>query len=109
VAADFSLTAAERAAADRVECLASAVTIDQYVAALVTAGFADIEVRHTHQVADKLHAAIIRAIEPLLCGKPCRPSPGVGEPLAARGGERQHENQADEDRRETPGHPVGFR
>lgn len=66
--ADFSLTAAERAAADRVECLASSVTIDQYVAALVAA---DIEVRHTHQVADKPHAAIIRAIEPLLCGKPC--------------------------------------
>ena len=65
VVADFSLTDAERAAgADQVECLAGALTTDQYVAALATAGFTDIEVRRTHQMADKPHSAIIRATRP---------------------------------------------
>lgn len=66
VLADFSLTDAERAAgADRVECLTSSLTTDDYVAALATAGLAGIEVHRTHQVADKLHAALIRAAKPL--------------------------------------------
>ncbi|HEX3785309.1 MAG TPA: GNAT family N-acetyltransferase [Pseudonocardiaceae bacterium] len=66
ILADFSLTDAERAAgADRVECLTSSLTTDQYAAALTTAGLTGIELRRTHQVADKLHAAIVRATKPL--------------------------------------------
>jgi L-amino acid N-acyltransferase YncA/2-polyprenyl-3-methyl-5-hydroxy-6-metoxy-1,4-benzoquinol methylase len=70
IVADFSLTDAERAAgADRVECLTSSLTTDQYVAALVTAGLSDIQIQRTHSVADKLQAAIVRAT------KPSRPRP----------------------------------
>lgn len=66
VLADFGLTDDERAAgADRVECLTSSLTTDQYAAALTTAGLTGIELRRTHQVADKLHAAIVRATKPL--------------------------------------------
>jgi L-amino acid N-acyltransferase YncA/ubiquinone/menaquinone biosynthesis C-methylase UbiE len=66
VLAEFSLTDAERAAgADCVECLTSSLTTDQYAAALTTAGLTDIELRRTHQVANKLHAAIVRATKPV--------------------------------------------
>ncbi|HEY4018273.1 MAG TPA: GNAT family N-acetyltransferase [Pseudonocardiaceae bacterium] len=66
ILADVSLTDAEReAGADRIECLATSLTIDQYAAALSTAGLAGIELRRTQQVADKLHAAIVRASKPL--------------------------------------------
>ena len=66
VLAEFSLTDADRAAgADRVECLTSSLTTDQYAAALTTAGLTDVELRRTHHVADKLRAAIVRAAKPL--------------------------------------------
>ena len=66
VLADAALTDDERAAgADRVECLASSLTVDQYVALLVTTGLTGIELRRTLKVGDKLHAAIIRAAVPL--------------------------------------------
>ncbi len=66
VLAEFSLTDAERAEdADRVECLTGSLTTDQYAAALSTAGLTEIELRRTHQVADKLHAAIVRAVKPV--------------------------------------------
>lgn len=66
VLAEFTLTDAERAAAaNRIECLTSSLTTDHYVATLATAGLAGIEVRRTHQVADKLHAANIRATKPV--------------------------------------------
>lgn len=69
VLAEFTLTDAERAAgADRVECLTSSLTSDHYAAALTTAGLTTIEIRRTHQVADKLHAANIRAIKPMRRG-----------------------------------------
>jgi ubiquinone/menaquinone biosynthesis C-methylase UbiE len=71
VVADSSLTDAERAAgADKVECLASSLTTEQYVAALAAVGLRDIQIRRTHDVADKLHAALVRA------SKPVRPSAG---------------------------------
>jgi L-amino acid N-acyltransferase YncA/ubiquinone/menaquinone biosynthesis C-methylase UbiE len=66
VLAEFTLTDTERAAAaHRIECLTSSLTTDHYVATLATAGLSDIELRRTHQVADKLHAANIRATKPL--------------------------------------------
>jgi len=66
ILAEPGLTDAERAAgADRVECLSSSLTTDQYVAALTTAGLTGIEVRRTDQHADKLFAAIVRASKPL--------------------------------------------
>ncbi|HEX4223606.1 MAG TPA: GNAT family N-acetyltransferase [Pseudonocardiaceae bacterium] len=66
IVADFSLTDDERAAgADRVECLSGSLTTDQYAAALTTAGLTGVELRRTHQVADKLRAAIVRATKPM--------------------------------------------
>ncbi|HWC82043.1 MAG TPA: GNAT family N-acetyltransferase [Pseudonocardiaceae bacterium] len=80
VLADFSLTHAERAArADRVECLASSLTTDQYAALLTTAGLAEADIRPTHPAEDKLHSAIVRAIKPLRRkNDPVRVSPMTG-------------------------------
>ncbi|MFC0433134.1 GNAT family N-acetyltransferase [Kutzneria buriramensis] len=64
VLADFSLTDAERAAAE-VECLDGSLTTDEYVAALAGVGLTDIQIRRTHDVADKLHAAVVRATKPI--------------------------------------------
>lgn len=67
VVADASLTDAERAErADQVECLASSLTTDQYVAHLAGAGLVDVDIRITHPAGDKLHAATIRATKPAL-------------------------------------------
>jgi ubiquinone/menaquinone biosynthesis C-methylase UbiE len=66
VIADFTLTDAERAVgADRVECLTSSLTTDQYVAQLSSAGLTDIQIQRTYEMRDKLHAAIVRAINPI--------------------------------------------
>jgi L-amino acid N-acyltransferase YncA len=59
VVADASLTYA-----DRVECLAHALTTDQYVAHLVSTGMTDVDIRITHPMDDTLHAATIRATKP---------------------------------------------
>jgi L-amino acid N-acyltransferase YncA/2-polyprenyl-3-methyl-5-hydroxy-6-metoxy-1,4-benzoquinol methylase len=65
VVADVSLTDAERAErADRIECLASSLTTDQYVAHLASAGLSDADIRITHRTGDKLHAAMVRATKP---------------------------------------------
>jgi L-amino acid N-acyltransferase YncA/2-polyprenyl-3-methyl-5-hydroxy-6-metoxy-1,4-benzoquinol methylase len=67
VVADPSLTDAERTAgADGVECLASALTTDQYVAHLASAGLTGIDIRLAYPAEDKLHAATIRAVKPAI-------------------------------------------
>ena len=53
--------------ADRLErgewvgCIAGALSIEEYEHGLAEAGFANIEVIPTHEVADGMHSAIIRA------------------------------------------------
>ena len=65
LAAD-TLTDAERAArAGAVECLGGALTADRYRALLSKAGLGGVDVQLTHEVGDKLHSAIIRAIKPI--------------------------------------------
>jgi arsenite methyltransferase len=65
VVADDSLTATERAErGSYVSCIAGALTFSEYREGLQAAGFTDIEVTATHEVADSMHSAIIRATKP---------------------------------------------
>jgi arsenite methyltransferase len=65
-----------------VGCIAGALSKGEYEAGLEAAGFAAIEVEFTHEVADGLHGAIVRAVktsEPERLGLP------VIEPAASAG------------------------
>ena len=65
VVAEDRLTPAERAErGDWAGCVAGALTIGEYRAGLVAAGFTGVEITLTHQVADGMHSAIIRATRP---------------------------------------------
>lgn len=46
-----------------VECIAGALSFTEYREGLVEAGFLDVEITPTHQVADGLHSAIVRAVK----------------------------------------------
>jgi SAM-dependent methyltransferase len=64
VVADDELTPADRAErGDYVGCVAGALSIAEYRAGLEAAGFADIAIEPTHDVADGMHSAIIRAVK----------------------------------------------
>ncbi len=64
----------ELAPADRAErgshvgCIAGALSFAEYEAALVRAGFVDVGVTPTHQVADGMFGAIVRATKPFTGG-----------------------------------------
>jgi len=65
VVAEDTLTAAERA--DRgsyVGCIAGALSFAEYRAGLVAAGFTAVEITPTHDVADGMHSAVVRATKP---------------------------------------------
>ena len=65
VVADDHLDAAQKA--DRgsyVGCIAGALSVSEYRDGLAAAGFTDITITPTHQVADGMHSAIIRARKP---------------------------------------------
>jgi hypothetical protein len=65
VVAEDRLTAADRAErGSYVGCIAGALSRGEYVDGLSTAGFVDADVRFTHEVADRMHAAIVRATKP---------------------------------------------
>lgn len=65
VVADNSLTAADRAArGSHVGCIAGALSIAEYEQGLHDVGFTDVTVTPSHQVADGMHSAIIRASKP---------------------------------------------
>jgi arsenite methyltransferase len=65
VVADDHLDAAQRAErGSYVGCIAGALSISGYHDGLVAAGFTDITITPTHQVADGVHSAIIRASKP---------------------------------------------
>ncbi|MGH3035839.1 MAG: arsenite methyltransferase [Gaiellaceae bacterium] len=66
VVAEDWLTPGERAArGDHVGCIAGALSVGEYEAGLEAAGFADVSVMFTHEVADGMHGAIVRALKPL--------------------------------------------
>jgi len=67
VVADDALSPAERAERGSFAgCIAGALSFAEYRAGLAAVGLTGIEIIPTHAVADGLHAAIIRAIKPLV-------------------------------------------
>jgi len=65
VVAEDRLSAEERAERGGwVGCIAGALSVSEYTAGLEAAGLTDIEVTFTHEVADGLHGAIVRARKP---------------------------------------------
>lgn len=65
VVADDRLSPAQRAErGSYVGCIAGALSKGEYEAGLAAAGFTDVEVTFTHEVADGLHGAIVRATKP---------------------------------------------
>ncbi len=65
VVAEDRLSPAERAErGSYVGCIAGALSTTEYQQGLVAAGFEQIEVTFTHEVADGLHNAIIKATKP---------------------------------------------
>jgi len=65
VVADDALSPADRAVrGSYVGCIAGALSFGEYRAELANAGFVDVSLTPTHQVADGMHSAIIRAVKP---------------------------------------------
>ncbi len=65
VVAEDNLTAAARVErGSYVGCIAGALSKQEYLDGLAATGFTDASVTFTHQVADGMHAAIIRATKP---------------------------------------------
>ena len=83
VVAEDRLTPAERAErGSYVGCIAGALSKGEYEAGLAAAGFEDVSVEFTHDVADGMHGAIVRAVkttDPAARGLP------VVEPAARAG------------------------
>ena len=46
-------------------CIAGALSVSEYLDGLTTAGFTDADITFTHDVADGMHGAIIRAVKPV--------------------------------------------
>jgi arsenite methyltransferase len=65
VVAEDRLQPAERAErGDFVGCIAGALSVSEYRRGLTAVGFLDVEITFTHEVADGLHGAIVRARRP---------------------------------------------
>jgi arsenite methyltransferase len=65
VVAEDHLAAADRAArGSYVGCVAGALSISEYETLLRRAGFEQVTVTFTHEVADGMHGAIVRAVRP---------------------------------------------
>jgi len=65
VVAEDRLSVEERAErGSYVGCIAGALSKAEYEAGLETAGFVDVSVEFTHQVADGMHGAIVKAVKP---------------------------------------------
>ena len=64
IVAEDRLTAAERAErGSYVGCIAGALAKAEYEAGLEAAGFEQVSVEFTHEVADGMHGAIVRAVK----------------------------------------------
>jgi arsenite methyltransferase len=65
VVAEDELSAADRAErGDHAGCIAGALSVSEYESGLARAGFVDVSITFTHEVADGLHGAIVRATKP---------------------------------------------
>jgi arsenite methyltransferase len=64
VVAEDHLTPADRAErGDYVGCIAGALSFTEYRDGLIEAGFTDVEITPTHQAAEGMHSAIVRAVK----------------------------------------------
>ena len=64
IVAEDRLSAADRAKrGSYVGCIAGALSRSEYEAGLQAAGFEDVSVEFTHQVADGMHGAIVKAVK----------------------------------------------
>ncbi len=71
VVADDELTPEQRAErGSHTGCIAGALSRSEYLDGLAAAGFVDASVTFTHDVADGMHGAIIRARKPSDCCAP---------------------------------------
>ncbi|MFG3495803.1 arsenite methyltransferase [Streptomyces sp. NPDC047928] len=65
VVAEDRLTPEQRAErGDYVGCVAGALSMGEYRRGLQDAGFTEVEIVPTHEVADGMHSAIVRAVKP---------------------------------------------
>ena len=65
VVAEDHLTSEQRAArGSYVGCIADALSKSEYEAGLEAAGFEEVSVEFTHEVADGMHGAIVTAVKP---------------------------------------------
>jgi arsenite methyltransferase len=65
IVSEDRLSPEERAArGSYVGCIAGALSMSEYAEGLETAGFSGVSVSPTHEVADGMHSAIIRAVKP---------------------------------------------
>ena len=75
VVAEDHLTADQRAErGSYVGCIAGALSLTEYEADLVEAGFRDVSIAPTNQIADGMHSAIIRAVKPAETPSTVRPA-----------------------------------
>ena len=83
IVAEDDLSPAERAErGSYVGCIAGALSKSEYVTGLESAGFEQIEVAFTHQVADAIHGAIVKAVKTPEAGRKGVP---VIQPVANAG------------------------
>lgn len=65
VVAENQLSPGQRAErGSYVGCIAGALSIAEYEAELAAAGFTDVTVQLTHEVAEQMHGAIVKAVKP---------------------------------------------
>ena len=72
VVAEDGLTAEQRAErGSYVGCIAGALSIGEYRDGLISAGFTDVTITPTHDVADGMHSAVIKATKPAAADSCC--------------------------------------
>jgi arsenite methyltransferase len=77
VVAEDHVSAADRAErGSYVGCIAGALSVTEYRTGLEAAGFIDITIEPTHDVADGMHSAIVRAVKPAASANPGSVSEG---------------------------------
>jgi SAM-dependent methyltransferase len=65
-------------------CIAGALSVSEYVAGLEAAGLADVDVTFTHEIADGMHGAIVKAHKPESAGREL-PLAGAATGVGKRG------------------------
>ncbi|GAA2115794.1 arsenite methyltransferase [Streptomyces synnematoformans] len=86
VVADDRLTPRQRAErGDYVGCIAGALSFSEYRAGLAAAGFTAVEVTATHEVADGMHSAIVRATKPTSTPPATQPAEAAPKPTCCGG------------------------